>query len=134
MKAYRFALTLALPLLALQACATHEPSKEVSTQMARTEVTIQQADRSGVAVNSLPELQAAKDKYAKAKVALEKKSADGDREALTLAKQAEVDAQFASAKAQSATQQTAAADAQKGVNDLRKETDRSAAAPAPTTP
>src|SRR6478735_5720952 len=62
MKAYRFALTLALPLLALQACATHEPSKEVSSQMARTEVVIQQADRSGVAVNSLPELQAAKNK------------------------------------------------------------------------
>ena len=132
MKAYRFALTLALPLLALQACATHEPSKEVSSQMARTEVVIQQADRSGVAVNSLPELQAAKDKYAKAKIALEKKSAEGDHEALTLAKQAEVDAQFASAKAQSTTQQTAASDAQKGVNDLRHEADRNAAAPPAT--
>jgi len=134
MKAYRFALTLALPVFALQACASHQPSKEVTAQMTRTEVVIQQADRSGVAVNSLPELQAAKDKYAKAKTALEKKSAEGDHEALTLAKQAEVDAQFATAKAQSATQQTAAADAQKGVNDLRKETDHSAAAPATTTP
>ncbi|HYP79155.1 MAG TPA: DUF4398 domain-containing protein [Steroidobacteraceae bacterium] len=134
MKAYRFALTLALPVFALQACASHQPSKEVTAQMTRTEVVIQQADRSGVAVNSLPELQAAKDKYAKAKTALEKKSAEGDHEALTLAKQAEVDAQFATAKAQSATQQTAAADAQKGVNDLRKETDHNAAAPATTTP
>ena len=134
MKAYRFALTLALPVFALQACASHQPSKEVTAQMTRTEVVIQQADRSGVAVNSLPELQAAKDKYAKAKAAMEKKSAEGDHEALTLAKQAEVDAQFASAKAQSATQQTAAADAQKGVNDLRKETDHNAAAPATTTP
>src|SRR6478609_7853586 len=101
MKAYRFALTLALPVFALQACASHQPSKEVTAQMTRTEVVIQQADRSGVAVNSLPELQAAKDKYA---------------------------------KAQAATQQTAAADAQKGVNDLRKETDHNAAAPATTTP
>jgi hypothetical protein len=101
--------------------------------MARTEVVIQQADRSGVAVNSLPELQAAKDKYAKAKVALEKKSADGDREALTLAKQAEVDAQYASAKAQSTSQQSAATDAQKGVTELRHEADRNAAAPATTT-
>jgi len=134
MKAYRFALTLALPVFALQACAAHQPSKEVTAQMTRTEVVIQQADRSGVAVNSLPELQAAKDKYAKAKAALDKKSAEGDQEALKLAKQAEVDAQFASAKAQSTTQQTAAADAQKGVNDLRKETDRNAAAPATTTP
>jgi len=118
----------------MQACASYKPSSELTTQMARTEVVIQQADSNGVAVNSLPELQSAKDKYAKAKSAMAKKSADGDREALQLAKQAEVDAQYASAKAQSTTQQTAANDAQKGVDALRQEADRNAAAPAATSP
>jgi len=127
MKTHLSLLALGLPVLALQACATHQPSDDVKAQMTRTEVVIQQADRSGVAVNSLPELQAAKDKYASAKVEMEKKSAEGDRKALQLAKQAEVDAQFASAKAQSTSQETAAKDAQKGVDTLKQETDRNAA-------
>jgi len=134
MKFFRPALTLVLPLLALQACATYKPSQETTSQMARTEAVIQQADRSGVAVNSLPELQSAKDKYAKAKLALEKKSSEGDREAMQLAKQAEVDAQYASAKAQADTQQAAARDAQQGVADVRQEASRNAAAPPATTP
>jgi hypothetical protein len=128
MKNTSIALALALPLL-LQACASYQRPEEVTAQMARTQVVIQQADRSGVAVNSLPELQAAKDKYAGARIALAKKTAEGDQEALQLAKQAEVDAQFASAKAQSTTQETAARDAQKGVEDLRQETQRKPATP-----
>jgi hypothetical protein len=133
MKTHLSVIALGLPILALQACATHQPSDDVKAQMTRTEVVIQQADRSGVAVNSLPELQAAKDKFASAKVEMEKKSAEGDRNALKLAKQAEVDAQFASAKAQSTTQETAAQDAQKGVDTLKQETDRNAATPSATT-
>ena len=97
--------------------------------MARTDAVIQQADRSGVAENSLPELQAAKDKYAQAKLAMDRKSDEGDRTALQLAKQAEVDAQYATAKAQSATQKEAAREAQGGVEDLRQEAGRNAAAP-----
>jgi LAS superfamily LD-carboxypeptidase LdcB len=120
---------LALPLM-LQACASYHRSEEVTEQMARTQVLIQQADRSGVAVNSLPELQAAKGKYAEAQKELEKKNREGDQKALQLAKQAELDTQFATAKAKSETQQAAALDAQKGVQDLRQEADRK----APVTP
>jgi hypothetical protein len=134
MKSLRPALALALPLLLLQACATYERPEALTAQMARTEVVIQQADRGGVAVNSLPELQAAKDKYAMAKVSLDKKSTAGDREALRLAKQAEVDAQYASAKAQSTRQEAAARDSQSGVDTLRQEANRNAAAPAATSP
>jgi hypothetical protein len=133
MKIQRFALALGVPLLMLQACATHRPSEEVTAQMARTEAVLQQADRSNVATNSLPELLAAKDKYAQARTALEKKSDEGDQEALKLAKQAEVDAQYASAKAQSASQQSAAQEAQKGVEDLRQEASLNTAPPT-TTP
>jgi len=134
MKAYLSVIAVALPLLALQACASHETSREVTAQMARTEVVIQQADRSGVAVNSLPELQAAKDKYAEAKLAVGRKSSAGDRTALQLAKQAEVDAQYATAKAQTTSHETAARDAQSGVETLRTETERNATQSATSTP
>jgi hypothetical protein len=129
MKAYPLIMALSLPLL-VQGCASHRPSEEVATQMARTEVVIQQADRSNVAVNSLPELQRAKDKYAEAKVALEKNSSEGDRTALMLARQAEVDAQYASARAQSTTQEDAAQEVQNGVETLRQEANRNAAGSA----
>jgi hypothetical protein len=84
-------------------------------------------------VNSLPELQAAKDKYAAAMTAVAKKSSDGDRTALQLAKQAEVDAQFASAKAQSISHEAAAQDAQSSVETLRTETEHNASQPATGT-
>jgi LAS superfamily LD-carboxypeptidase LdcB len=126
-------IAVALPLM-LQACASYHRSDEVTEQMARTQVLIQQADRSGVAVNSLPELQAAKDKYAQATTALEKKDREGDQKALQLAKQAELDVQFATAKAKSETQQSAARDAQKGVEDLRQEADRKSPATPTATP
>ena len=119
----RSLLIVGLPLM-LQACATYQRSEAVTTQMARTQAVIEQADRSGVAVNALPELQSAKDKYAQARTALERESASGDREALQLARQAEVDAQYATAKAQSDSQQAAARDAQKSVEELRRETER----------
>ncbi len=123
MKPYPLALALSLPLL-MQACASHRPSEEVTAQMARTEVVLQQADRSNVAVHSLPELQKAKDKYAEAKVALDQKSDEGDRRALMLAKQAEVDAQYASARSQSESQEQAAEQVQNGVETLRDEASR----------
>jgi len=129
MKAYPLAMALSLPLL-MQGCASHRPSEEVTAQMARTEVVLQQADRSNVAVNSLPELQKAKDKYAEAKVALEKNSDEGDRRALMLAKQAEVDAQYASARSQSASQEDAAQQVQNGVEALKDEANRNAAGSA----
>ncbi len=90
-----------------------------------------------MAVDSLPQLQAAKDKYNKAKVELDRKSQEGDQNAVRLAKQAEVDAQYASAHSQAAKQQNAAADSQSSVQALRDEANRNAdmpaAAPAPLT-
>lgn len=124
---------LALPLL-LQACASHRPSEEVTAQMARTQAVLQQAERSGAARASLPELEQAKDKYARAQTELDKKSDAGDREALLLAKQAEVDAQYASARTQSTAQEAAARQLQRGVDTLRIEKERDAATPPAAAP
>jgi hypothetical protein len=124
MKAHRIVLALGLPLLMVQACASYRPAEEVTAQMARTEAILQQADRSSVAVNSLPELQAAKDKYAEAQRSLAKKSRDGDNMALQLAKQAEVDANYATAKSGSKTQANAAREVQNGVEALKDEAAR----------
>jgi len=122
-------MAVALPLL-MQGCATYRTPEQVTAQMARTEAVIEQADRSGVAVNSLPDLQKAKDKYAQAQVALEKKSDDGDRRALQLAQQAEVDAQYAAAKSQSTSQEEAAEQVQNGVATLKQEASRNASGSA----
>jgi ATPase subunit of ABC transporter with duplicated ATPase domains len=130
MKPYRYVLAFAVPLLALEGCA-YQRSDEVTAQMARTEVVIQQADRSGVAVESLPQLQTAKDKYAKAKAELDRKSEEGDKNAVRLAKQAELDAQYASAHAQATKQENAAADSASGVQALRDEANRNADTPSP---
>ena len=117
----------------MQACASH-PGKEVQDQMARTEAVLQQADRSGVAVHALPELQAAKDKYAEAKRLVEKNSDESSQKALQLAKQAEVDAQYATAKAQAKAQESATREVQSGVEAVKEEAARNAAAPVATTP
>jgi predicted amidohydrolase len=134
MKAHLTLLAVALPVLLVQACASYRPAEDVTAQMARTEAILQQADRSGVAVNSLPELQAAKDKYAEAKRSLAKESQDGDRMALQLAKQAEVDAQYATAKAQNTSQQGAAREVQNGTQALKEEANRNATTPPAASP
>lgn len=121
-------VSFVVPLAMLQACAYNRPA-EVTAQMARTETTIQQAQQSGAEVNSLPELQLAKDKYADAQKALEKNSKEGDRIAMQLAQQAQVDAQHASAKSQSTRQQDAAIEAENGVEALRDETTRTPKSP-----
>lgn len=127
-------MTLAVPMLLMQACATYSPAQDVTAQMARTEAILQQADRSGVAVNSLPELQTARDKYAEAKRSLGKETSDGDRIALQLAKQAEVDAQYAMAKSQSTSQVNAAREVQNGTQALKDETTHNAATPVASAP
>lgn len=134
MKALLTIMTLAVPMLLMQACATYSPAPDVTAQMARTEAILQQADRSGVAVNSLPELQAARDKYAEAKRSLGKESRDGDRMALQLAKQAEVDAQYAMAKSQSTSQVNAAREVQNGTQALKDETAHNAATAVTSAP
>jgi predicted amidohydrolase len=131
MNIYRSGLVLVGAALVMQACASH-PGKEVQDQMARTEAVLDQADRSGVAVHALPELQAAKDKYAEAERLLEKESDEASQKALQLAKEAEVDAQYATAKARTKAQENTAREVQSGVDALRDEASRNAAATTAT--
>jgi Domain of unknown function (DUF4398) len=131
MKSRQLLFIAAVLPLVLQACAYNRPN-EVTAQMARTEATLQQAEQSGASQHSLPELQSARDKYADAKDALKKNNQEGDEKALQLAKQAQVDAQFASAKAQTTRQVDAAQDAEKGVDALRDEASRNANSPPST--
>jgi hypothetical protein len=125
-------LAALLPLLFIAACAYQRPM-EVSQQMARTEAVLSQAESSGARENALSELQQAKDKYAEAQRAYEKESESGDEKALRLARQAELDAKYASAKAQALRQQEAAHEIQDGVRTLREEAQRNAANPPPVT-
>jgi hypothetical protein len=130
MKTRYYVLLAGLPVLMLQACAYNRPD-EVTAQMARTESVLKQAEASGAQQESLPEYQAARDKYADAKVQYEKKTEKADASAMSLAKQAEVDAQYASAKAQAARQQAAAREVQQGVQQLGQEAQRNVNTPAP---
>jgi hypothetical protein len=130
MRIRRSLVMASLPLMLLQACASHRPDDEVTAQMARTGAVLQQAERSGAQVGALAEYQAARDKYLQAQRALEKDSEDGDQAAMRLAKQAEVDAQYASAKAQAQRQQNASQEVQQGVRELDNEAQRNAT-PAP---
>jgi len=133
MKNHRFCFALSVPLLVILGC-TYQRPQDVTLQMARTEAILQQAESSGVQVKSLPDLQAAKDKFAQAQESFEQESEEGDRIALQLAKEAEVDAQYASAKAQSTTQKDAAREVESGVEALRDEATRNASVPVVTTP
>lgn len=125
------ALAMAIPLSLLQACAYQRPA-EVTAQMARTESALQQAEQAGAQEKALPEYQGAKDKFADAQEALGKNSKAGDERAVSLAQQAQVDAQFAAAKAQSARQEEAAREVAEGVDALRQEATRDAASPTPS--
>jgi len=120
------AALFAAALLA-QACASYRTSPEVTAQMARTDATLQQARQGGAQVEALPQLQSARDKYAQAQKALEKKSREGDAQALMLAKQAELDAQYAAAKTQTSRQEKSASEVSQGVEALRNEANRNAA-------
>ncbi len=129
MNVMRVSVVGVLPLLLLQACA-YQRSTEVTEQMARTEAVLQQAQGSNASEYALAEFQQARNKYADARTAYEKESESGDRTALRLAQQAEVDARFALAKAQAERQQQAAREVQQGVETLRNEANRSSTSPA----
>jgi len=132
MKSGWVATTMGTTIVMLQACAYQRPA-EVTSQMARTEAVLQQADRSGVQETALSELQEAKNKFAEAQTAYERKSEEGDRKALQLAKQAELDAQYATAKSQAVRQQNSAQEVQDGVETLRNEARRNTT-PTPARP
>lgn len=111
-------LGAALTALAVSGCA-HQPATEITAQMARAQSSIAQAEQSGAQQSALPELQAAKDKFAEAQRALDKKD---EQQALRLAQQAQIDAQYAAAKAQTHRQQQAAEEVRSSTDVLRRET------------
>jgi hypothetical protein len=127
-----FVVAAALPLLLLQACA-HQRADGLTEQMARTEAVLKQAESAGAEQEALPELQHARDKFSEARRELAKGSGSSDREAMRLAKEAEVDAQYAAAKAQAERQEDAASEVQEGVRALEDEAQRNAANPPPVT-
>jgi hypothetical protein len=89
------------------ACAS-QPKQETTAQLAKAEGAIREAEQFGAQQGALPDLQQARDKLAEAQHALDKKK---EPEAMRLAQQAQVDAQYASAKAQALSQQKAASQA-----------------------
>jgi len=111
-------------------CAT-KPPEALKLQLAQTDTSIAQAEQAGAADGSLAELQQAKDKRAGAQAALKERDYD---EAMQLAKQAQVDAQFASRKSAAARLQKGADEVERGHDLLRVETERKANEPAPATP
>lgn len=116
--------------LVLQGCSYQRPM-EVTQQMARTEAVLQQAESAGTQELALAELQLARNKLADARAAYDKESEDGDREAMRLARQAEVDVQFAVAKAQAERQRAATREVQQGVETLRDEARRNTGTSGP---
>lgn len=119
-----FTIAPAVALL-LAACASQPPA-DVTAQMARTQVVIEQAERNGVQERSLQEIEAAKRKFSEAQALLAKKDDDAAREAVRLAQQAEVDAQYASAKAQAERQKEATREVQQSLDALKQEATRNA--------
>ena len=112
-----------ITLLAI-GCASTKPPAAVTTQFISTDTSIAQAEQAGAAQGALPEFQNAKDKRASAQIALEKKRYD---EAIRFAQQAQVDAQFAAKKAQSAQAQKSAEEVDRSTDKLRDETERNLA-------
>lgn len=126
----RIVIALVAPLALMTACVSYQRPTEVTAQMARSEAIVQEAERAGAATTALPELQGARDKLADAKRALEKEDAKNDRIAMTLAKQAEVDARFATAKTRASKQIDTARKVEDGVDALRTEANRTTDTPA----
>jgi hypothetical protein len=112
-----------LSILALTSACVSKPPEDIPLQMERTQTTISQAEKAGANQSALPELQVAKDKLAGAQQALTAKDYDKARD---IAKQGQVDAEYALAKAQAAEAQRAAKEAAEANSTLRQETKHSA--------
>jgi len=111
-----------LAACALIACGCASgPPKTLESQLVGTDTSIAQAEQSGAAKGALPELQAAKDKRAKAQQAFDKKDWDAS---MRLAQQAQSDATFAAKKAQADQAQKSAVEVDRGTEKLRTETER----------
>lgn len=120
-------------LVLLQACASYQRPERVAAQMARTEAVLEHAQSNGAHEKALPEFQHARDKFAEAQVAYEKRTESGDRTARQLAREAEVDANFAVAKTQAERQGEAAREVRQSVDALADEAQRKTPVPPPIT-
>ena len=113
----------AVAVTALVGCASVPPP---SQQMAVAEASVQRATTTSTSENAGVELQVATAKLASARQALLSKDYDRARQ---LAEQADVDAQVAELRAQSARSRKAATESQDAARALREEISRKSAAP-----
>jgi hypothetical protein len=95
------------------------PPRELTTQLAKTDSSIAQAEQAGAAQGGLAELQQAKDKRASAEEALTDHKYDLS---MQLAQQAQVDAQLASNRAQAKQARRSASEVSRSTETLRDET------------
>ncbi|MHC8385726.1 DUF4398 domain-containing protein [Pseudomonas sp. LB3P14] len=103
--------------LVLAGCAGNPPSE----QFAVTESAVNSAVSAGGTEFAAVEMKSAQDKLKQAEIAMHDKKYD---EAKTLAEQAEWDARVAERKAQAMKAEQAVKDSQKGVQELRQESQR----------
>ncbi|MHC8298136.1 DUF4398 domain-containing protein [Pseudomonas sp. ZS1P83] len=103
--------------LVLAGCAGNPPSE----QFAVTESAVNSAVSAGGTEFAAVEMKSAQDKLKQAEIAMHDKKYD---EAKTLAEQAEWDARVAERKAQALKAEQAVKDSQKGVQELRQESQR----------
>ena len=113
---------VAIPLMALSACAS-SPDRPFQ-DLARAEASIEQADRSGAREYGATELDAAREKLAKARAA-----ADNDENiaASRYAREAAVDAQLASAITRNRKAEAAVEELNRSIETLRQEIARNQA-------
>jgi hypothetical protein len=112
-------------LVLVSACAS--VSDQTKQQVTRSESAVRQAQEAvGNSEAGAIELQQAKDTFAQAQRALEKKD---EQLAQRLATQAELDAQLAIAKSQSAAARKAADELLASIQTLKQEADRASVAP-----
>jgi hypothetical protein len=125
MTRFRSAAMAVTALLLLGACAGGEPPR---AELAAADAAIQAAQRSGAGERAPAELNTARMKYQSATAAVH----DEDYErAARLAREAEIDAQLATAKAQAAQSRAAAEQVRRGAATLQRETTRPAPSGAP---
>lgn len=114
-------LTLAIAV----GCAT-APPQSLTTQLARTDASIAQAEQAGARRGDLPELQLAKEKRGQAQEALVRRKYELS---LQLAEQSQVDAQYAGIKSQADQAADSITEVQRSNETLRRETLRNTSPP-----
>ncbi|MGE0116145.1 MAG: DUF4398 domain-containing protein [Steroidobacteraceae bacterium] len=108
---------LMLMAVLIGACASNPPA-EVVAKLTRAETSVSQAEQSGAAQGALSELQMAKDGLANAKKYFDEHDYE---KAGKLAERAQLDAQYAAARASSIQSGRAADEVQESIRALQKE-------------